>query len=118
MPDDSEGDHLVTNAAELVAAAHAADGHGAGIDHAEPFVARGRISDLAPAAQSIQSILLVGGVTTWTFHIHFVSEHVHVKLLRPGRLAVNEFTPDFHGRARRNRVVPARMAVMADASPK
>ena len=68
MPDDGEGDHLVTNAAELVAAAHAADGHVAGIDHAEPFVARGHLSDLAPAAQSIQSILLIGGVTMGTVH--------------------------------------------------
>ena len=68
MPEDGEGDHLVKNAAELVAATHVADGHEVGIDHAEPFVARGRLSDLAPAAQSIQSILLVGGVTTWTVH--------------------------------------------------
>ena len=68
MPEAGEGDHLVKNAAEMVAATHVADGHEVGIDHAELFVARGRLSDLAPAAQSIQSILLVGGVTTWTVH--------------------------------------------------
>ena len=49
-------DHLVKNAADLVAATHVADGRMTGIDHAEPFVARGRLADLAQAAQSIQSI--------------------------------------------------------------
>ena len=48
--------HLVKNAAELMAATQVADGHEVGIDHAEPFVARGRLADLAQAAQSSQSI--------------------------------------------------------------
>ena len=57
MPEDGEGDHLVKNAAELVAATHMADGHDVGIDHAGPIHARVRLEDLAQAAQSIQSIV-------------------------------------------------------------
>ena len=53
MPEDGEGDHLVKNAAELVAAANVADDHVIGIDNPEPFVVRGRLADLAQAAQSI-----------------------------------------------------------------
>ena len=68
MPEDGEGDNLVKNVAELVDATRVADGRMAAINHAEPFVARGRLSDLVPAAQSIQSILLIGGVTTWPVH--------------------------------------------------
>ena len=56
MLEDGEGDHLVKNAAELVAATHVADGHEVGIDHAEPFVERGRLAGLAQAAQSIMPI--------------------------------------------------------------
>ena len=66
MPEDGEGDHLVKNEAEMVAATHVADGHEVGIDRAEPFVARGRLADHAPAAQSIMSILHDGGVSMWT----------------------------------------------------
>ena len=69
MPEDVEGDHLVKNAAELVAATHVADGHEVGIDHAEPFVARGRLAGLAQAAQSIMCIMHRGGVSTWTSQI-------------------------------------------------
>ena len=69
LPDDGEGDHIVKNAAELVAAAHVAVGHVVDIDHAEPFVARGRLAGLAQAAQSIMSIMHRGGVSTWTSQI-------------------------------------------------
>ena len=50
--EDADVDHLVKNAADLVAATHVADGLMTGIDHAEPFVARGRLADLAQAAQT------------------------------------------------------------------
>ena len=63
---DGEDDHIVNKAVDLVAAAHVADGHSTGIDHAEPFVAQGRLSDLAQAAQSIQSICTAAAVSTWT----------------------------------------------------
>ena len=66
MLEDGEGDHLVKNAAELVAATHVADGHEVGIDHAEPFVERGRLAGLAQAAQSIMPIMHRGGVSTRT----------------------------------------------------
>ena len=69
MPEDVEGDHLVKNAAELVAATHVADSHEVDIDHAEPFVARGRLAGLAQAAQSIMCIMHRGGVSTWTSQI-------------------------------------------------
>ena len=48
--------HTSKNAADLVAATHVADDHVTDVDHAEPFVARGRLADHAPAAQSLQSI--------------------------------------------------------------
>ena len=72
-----------------MAAAHVADGHVVGIDHAEPFVARGRLSDLAPAAQSIHSILLVGGVTT--IHVDSPFRSTSMKLMHD---CVNEITPE------------------------
>ena len=45
--EDADVDHLVKNAADLVAATHVADGHVTDVDHAEPFVARDRLADLA-----------------------------------------------------------------------
>ena len=54
--EDADVDHLVKNAVDLVAATHVADGHVTDVDHAEPFVARGRLADHAQAAQSSQSI--------------------------------------------------------------
>ena len=69
MSEDAEGDHLVKNAAELVASTHVADGHEVGIDHAEPLIERSRLAGLAQAAQSIMSILHGGGVSTWTASI-------------------------------------------------
>ena len=66
MLEDGEGDHLVKNAADLVAATHVADGRMTGIDHAEPFVERGRLAGLAQAAQSIMPIMRRGGVSSWT----------------------------------------------------
>ena len=54
--EDADVDHLVKNAADLVAATHLADDHMTDVDHSEPFVARGRLADLAQAAQSSQSI--------------------------------------------------------------
>ena len=69
VPEDGEGDHLVKNAAELVAAANVADDHVTGIDNPEPFVVRGRLADLAQAAQSIMPIMRRGGVSSWTASI-------------------------------------------------
>ena len=45
--EDADVDHLVKNAADLVAATHVADGHVTDVDHAESFVARGRLADHA-----------------------------------------------------------------------
>ena len=61
VPEDAEGDHLVKNAAELVAATHVADGYKVGIDHAEPIHVQVRLADLAQVAQSIMSIMQRGG---------------------------------------------------------
>ena len=57
-PSQSDGhdDLLVEDAADLVAAAHVADGHEVGTHHAGQFGAWPRLSDLAQAAQSLQSI--------------------------------------------------------------
>ena len=65
MPEDVEGDHLVKNAAELVAATHVADGHEVGIDRAGPIHRQVRLADLAQAAQSIQFIMQRGGGGLW-----------------------------------------------------
>ena len=45
--EDADVDHLVKNAADLVAATHVADGHVTDVDHSESFVARGRLADHA-----------------------------------------------------------------------
>ena len=37
VPEDANDDHLVKNAAEMVATTHVANGHGVGSDHAEQF---------------------------------------------------------------------------------
>ena len=66
MPEDGEGDHLVKDAAEMVAATHVADSHEVVIEHPEPFVERGRLAGLAQAAQSIMPIMRRGGVSSWT----------------------------------------------------
>ena len=50
----AEDDVLVKIAAELVAAAHVADGHEHGIDHPGQLGARERLAEHAGAAQSIQ----------------------------------------------------------------
>ena len=52
--DDGEDDHLVKDAAELVAAAHLADRHEVGIDHAGQLSAWTRLPDHAAHDQSIQ----------------------------------------------------------------
>ena len=57
------------NAADLVAATHVADDHVTDVEHAEPFVARGRLADLAQAAQSIMPIMHGDGVSSWTAQI-------------------------------------------------
>ena len=56
MLEVAECDHLVKNAAELMAATHVADGHTVGIDHADRLGSWLRLADLAQAVQSIQSI--------------------------------------------------------------
>ena len=53
MPEHADGDHLVKGAVELVAAAHVADQHEVGTDHAGQLEARVRLADHAQAAQSI-----------------------------------------------------------------
>ena len=59
--DDGDDDHLVQDAVELVAAAHVADRHEVGTDHAGQLGAWVRLADHAQAAQSKQSILHGGG---------------------------------------------------------
>ena len=61
--DDDEDDHLMRSAADLVAAAHVADRHMVGIDHAGQFDPQLRLAGLAQAAQSI---MRRGGVSSWT----------------------------------------------------
>ena len=64
----------MTNAADVVTAAHVADGHEVGIDHAGQQESRMRLADHAQAAQSIQSILHGGGGD----HVdNPLSEHAH-----------------------------------------
>ena len=68
MPEDAEGDHLVKNAEELVAATHVADGLVTGTDHAEQLVHLCGLQIMRKLAQSIQSICTAAAVTTWTVH--------------------------------------------------
>ena len=58
MPDYAEGDHLVKNAAEIVAATHVADGRVTGTDHAEQLadLCALQIMCKQKLAQSIQSV--------------------------------------------------------------
>ena len=56
MPDYAEGDHLVNNAAELMAATHVADGHATSTDHAEQLAHLCTLQIMRKLAQSIQSI--------------------------------------------------------------
>ena len=51
---DGEDDHLVEDAADLVAAAHVADQHEVGIDHSGQLSAWARLTDHAAHDQSIQ----------------------------------------------------------------
>ena len=69
MPAHDDGDHLVKNAAEMVAATHVGDGHVTGTDHAEQFAHLCALLIMRKLAQSIQSILHGGGVSTWTASI-------------------------------------------------
>ena len=68
MPDYAEGDHLVKNAVEIVAALHVADGHVTGTDHAEQLAHLCALQIMRKLAQSIQSICTAAAVTTWTVH--------------------------------------------------
>ena len=56
------------NAAELMAAAHVADGHVTGTDHAEQLAHLCNLLIMRKLAQSIQSICTAAAVTTWTVH--------------------------------------------------
>ena len=69
MPEDGEGDHLVKNAAEIVAATHVADGRVTGTDHTEQLAHLCALLIMRKLAQSIQSICTAAAVTTWTVHI-------------------------------------------------
>ena len=62
VPEHADGDHLVKGAVELVAAAHVADQHEVGTDHAGQLEARVRLADHAQAAQSIMP---PPAVTAW-----------------------------------------------------
>ena len=73
MTDYADGDHLVKNAAEMVAATHVADGLATDTDHAEQLAHLSALLIMRKLAQSIQSICTAAAVTTWTVH----SEHVH-----------------------------------------
>ena len=66
MPDYAEGDHLVKNAAEMVAATHVADGHATGTDHAEQLAHLCTLQIMRKLAQSIQSICTAAAVSSWT----------------------------------------------------
>ena len=93
MPEDGEGDHLVKNAAELVAATHVADDHDVGIDHAGRLGSRLSLVALAQATQSIQSFLRGGG-----------SDHVDSHFSEPVRPPVSQrdgaFLPELLRRPR------------------
>ena len=64
MPEDDQGDHLVKNAAEMVAALHVADGHVTSTDHAEQLAHLCALQIMRKLAQSIQSICTAAAVTT------------------------------------------------------
>ena len=68
MPDYDEGDHLVKNAAEMVAAMHVADGHVTSTDHAEQLAHLCTLQIMRKLAQSIQSICTAAAVSTRTVH--------------------------------------------------
>ena len=68
MPDYAEGDHLVKNAAEMVAAMHVADGHTTGTYHAEQLAHLCTLQIMRKLAQSIQSICTAAAVSSWTVH--------------------------------------------------
>ena len=68
MTDYADGDHLVKNAAEMVAATHVADGREAGTDHAEQLAHLCALQIMRKLAQSIQSICTAAAVSTRTVH--------------------------------------------------
>ena len=71
--EDAEGDHLVKNAADLVAATHISDGHEVGIDHAGQLDARRRLQImrklLSPSSPSAQRRRCPRGLLPWS-HVH------------------------------------------------
>ena len=64
VPDAAEGEHLVYDAAVLMAAAHVADRHMIGIDHADQFGAWTRLADHAQTDQTFQSMSCKRGTVT------------------------------------------------------
>jgi len=66
LPEHDDGDQLVKNAAEMVAATHVADGLVTGTDHAEQLAHLCGVQIMRKLAQSIQSICTAAAVTTWT----------------------------------------------------
>ena len=68
MPDYAEGDHLVKNAEEIVAATHVADDHVTGTDHAELLAHLCVLQIMRKLAQTIQSICMAAAVSSWTVH--------------------------------------------------
>ena len=105
--DDGEDDHLVKDAAELVAAAHLADRHEVGIDHAGQLSAWTRLKLMRKADQSMQSILLIRGGD------HVDSSHgaTFMKLVCESGV---ESSPQTYLPVRRNRAVQGQAV---DASP-
>ena len=68
MTDYADGDHIVKNAAEMVAATHVADGHEVGTDHAEQLAHLCDLLIMRKLDQSIQSICTPAAVSSWTVH--------------------------------------------------
>ena len=109
MPEDGEGDHLVKNAAELVAATHVADDHDVGIDHAGRLGSRLSLVALAQATQSIQSFLRGGG----SDHVDSPFRSTSMKLIHD---CVNEITPELLHRNCNRRAVKGHVVATSASS--
>ena len=99
----AEGDPLVHDAVQLEAAAHVADRHAIGIDHAGPFEAGPRLVDLAQADQST----LLAHVARRTDHMVCCQRSTSMEL---ENVSVVDSSRKIYLSPRRDRAVNARAA--------
>ena len=91
-PETSSAQHMIMkDERESEAAAHVADGHSIGIDHAGQLGARKRLWLAAFTDQSISPSCCTAAVSTWrALELHFQGHRVRLR----GRLKVPRTSPD------------------------